>query len=170
MLYVKLHDDPSIVNSVVFPPEPLPPSAGATSAASQKIPAPSTNPPATDTHASTSSGTSSVPNVATHDAVVPPLRKPSAAGGAEPVPASNKSTPPAAPTTAPPAAAQTPQSVGGSALPGPSSRQPSTDGQTPSSEQPMPHGSSSTSGASGHYWIEGSDAFRESDVGDRMMS
>jgi hypothetical protein len=75
-LYVRLHDDPSIVNPVVFPPELRPSSAGASSAASQKIPASRSNPPATDAHTSTSSGTSSKPAISTDNVVVPPVREP----------------------------------------------------------------------------------------------
>ena len=145
-LYVKLHDDPSIVNSVVFPTEGLPSSAAATSAASQKAPAPSSNPPSTGAQASSSSGTSARPTDAKQDAVAPPLPKPSITGGTAPASAPDKTAPPSTLPTPPPAVTQTPQS-GSSATPPGYSSQCSPHGQAPSSAQSAPQGSSSTGGA-----------------------
>jgi hypothetical protein len=142
-LYVKLHDDPSIVNSVVFPAEGLPSSAGATSAASQKPQSPSSSPSATGAQAGPSSGTSARPTAAKQDAVAPPLPKPSTTGDAAPAPAPDKTTPQSAPSSAPPAATQTPQSSTGAAPSGSSSPSP-PQGQMASQVQPGAQRTSST--------------------------
>ena len=133
-LYVKLHDDPSIVNSVVFPAQGPPSSAGAVSAASPKTSAPSSNPPATSTQTSPSSSTSAQPNAAKQDAVAPPLSKPSITAGTAPASAPDKTAPPSTLPTPPSAVKQTPQSGSGVTPP-----------ESPS--QSSPQGSSSTGGA-----------------------
>lgn len=146
-LYVKLHDDPSIVDSAVFPAKGLPPSSARTiSATSQKPQAPSSNPPAPGAQASPSSGTSARPTTAKRDAVAPPLSKPPVSGGTASASAPDKTAPPSTLQAPPPAVTQTPKS-GSSATPPGSSSQSSPRGQAPSSAQSAPLGSSATGGA-----------------------
>jgi hypothetical protein len=118
-LYVKLHDHPSIVNSVGFPAEGMPTSAAVTSAASQEVLAPSSNSPAIGAQASPSTGTSARPTAAKQDAAAPPLSKPSATSGSSPASASapDNPAPPSTLRTPPPAVTNAPQSGGGATPP-----------------------------------------------------
>ncbi len=118
LLYVKLHDDPSVVNPVTFPTEAPQPPANATPAASLKPGAQSPNPPVAGAQPSLSSVTT-----AGQGAVVSPLPKSSITGSVPPAAGANK--------TVPPATGQTPQS-GAGAAPSGSSRPSSPQGKTPS--------------------------------------
>jgi hypothetical protein len=89
-LYVKLHDDPAVVNSVAFPAEDSP------SPASPASPAPAAqtpNSPATGTQSNPSPAAIVVPAATGQGAVSPPVSKPSPAGDTSPVPASNPPLP-----------------------------------------------------------------------------
>jgi hypothetical protein len=125
-LYVKLRDDPAIVNSVTFPGEKQPAAASSTPAATAK-PSPA--------------GSSSAPTPAPapaaqkQDATAPPAAKPPTGGDGAAAPA--PTTPPSAP---PPASPQTPPSGSGAST---------TTPQGTSPTQPAPAGNSST-GATGN--------------------
>jgi hypothetical protein len=114
-LYVKLHDDPSVVNPVVIPASELPPPPSAIPAAAPNPAAPAPASPETGSKPASSAATE--PSPAT--AAPAPARKETAA---KPVPAS---TPPAAsPAAKPatqPAASQPPQTGNSTAAPAPSS-------------------------------------------------
>jgi len=89
-LYVKLHDDPAVVNSVAFPAEDSPSPASPAS----PVPAAQTpNSPATGTQSSPSPAATVVPAATGQGAVSPPVSKPSPAGDTSPVPASNPPLP-----------------------------------------------------------------------------
>jgi hypothetical protein len=105
-LYVKLHDDPSVVNSITFPTESLQPPPAAISAASSKSVTHTSNPAA--------SGSSSSSVSAVQGAVVAPLSKPPAASAAQPASPSEKTTPQTAPA-APPETKQGPKPGHGAA-------------------------------------------------------
>jgi hypothetical protein len=122
-LYVKLHDDPSVVNSITFPAEALQPPPIATPAASSM--------PAAQTPNSLATGARSNPSSATtvgHGAVVSTLPKPSTNGGTPSAPAPGKTAPQSALPAAPPIAKQTPQS-GMGATPSGSSGPPAPAGK-----------------------------------------
>ena len=122
-LYVKLHDDPSVVNSITFPAEALQPPPIATPAASSM--------PAAQTPNSLATGARSSPSSATtvgHGAVVSTLPKPSTNGGTPSAPAPGKTAPQSALPAAPPIAKQTPQS-GMGATPSGSSGPPAPAGK-----------------------------------------
>ena len=145
-LYVKLHDDPSVVNQVAFPAEAPQPSVIATPATSSKAAMSSLNPPAAGTPSSPSSATASKPATAGQAPVASPLLKPTTAAGAPPAPAANNTALPSTSPTAPPATKQIkPQSGTGAAPPG-SSGPSSPQGKAPSPAQPEPQGTSSTGG------------------------
>lgn len=92
-LYVKLRDDPSVVNSITFPAEALKPPLAAISAVSSKSAAQTPNP------AVTGSLSSSIPAV--EGGVVSPLSKPSTAGVTQPTVPADKTTPQTSPTAHP---------------------------------------------------------------------
>jgi hypothetical protein len=126
MLYVKLHDDPSVMNSVVFPQEALPPPPIATPTAASVAPATSSkpaeqspNPPTVVSQPSSSSSTttaaaSSVPaaevNTTTTQSTASTLAKPSPSGTPQPTPVADKTVPPPSSPAAPSSSVQTPQS------------------------------------------------------------
>jgi len=97
-LYVKLHDDPSVVNSITLPVEALQPPPIATPAISSE--------PATQTLPPTANGNPSPVPSAELGAGVPSPAKPSTTGETPSSPSADKTTPP----TAPPATGQAPQS------------------------------------------------------------
>jgi hypothetical protein len=146
-LYVKLHDDPSIVNSVVFPPEARPSPASATPAVSQKPVGLGHNPQAGSAQASPSSTQTAEPKATGQGAVASPLQKPATTEGTSPAPAANKTVPPSASPDPPPATTQPPQS-GTGAAPSESSGPSSPQGKTSPPAQPEPTGTSSTGGTS----------------------
>jgi len=143
-LYVKLHDDPSVVNSITFPalvqPPPIATPAAPSITAAQNPSSPSTGSPSTPSHATNAGSTT-----AGQGAVVTPLPKPATSGSTPPASAADKTTPQASPT-APPATKQTPQ-PGTTAAPSGSSSPSSPQGKTPSTAQPEPQGTSSPGGA-----------------------
>ena len=130
-LYVKLHDDPSIVNSVVFPVQAQPPAP----APSLKPASPSPNPSAVDGQSSPPSPATAAPTPSGQDTSGAPATKPPANGATSPAPAADK--PP------PPGTKPTPQSSN-APTPSGSSNPYSTPKNAPSSAQPEPQGSSST--------------------------
>jgi hypothetical protein len=93
-LYVKLHDDPSVVNSITFPAEALQPAPIAIPAASSKPAAQTPNTPAVTSPSS--------PTTEEHGAVISPLPKPSttpetpqpSTAGTAPSAADSKTSPP----------------------------------------------------------------------------
>jgi hypothetical protein len=130
LLYVKLHDDPSVVNPVTFPTEASRLPANAIPATSSKPGAQNPNPPA--------AGPQSSPSLATttgQGAVVSSVPKPPTTGSVPPAGGANK--------TVPPTTGQAPQSGTGVAPSG-SSGPSSPQGKTPSPAQPEPQGTSST--------------------------
>jgi hypothetical protein len=160
-LYVKLHDDPSVVNSVLFPAPAQPTSASAAPAASLKPATPGLKPSAANAQsgplptapaaaAPSGQGTVQGPTQDTVEkstvpgTVVAPSTKPSPNGPASPGPAASKPEPPSAASPAPPNTEQTPQSGSAAAPAGPSAPS-SPQGNIPSSAQPGPPGSPSTS-------------------------
>jgi hypothetical protein len=132
-LYVKLRDDPAIVNPVAFPAETQPASASAIPATTAK-PSPAGSPTAA----------TAAPAAQKQDATPPAAAKPVTAGDTAAAPAGN----PAAPPAAPPAATQTPQADSGASPAVPSgSSAPQATTPSPSTSQPTPPGNSLTSGA-----------------------
>ncbi len=144
-LYVKLHDDPSVVNSITFPalvqPPPTATPATPSITAAQTPNSPSTGSPSTPSHATNAGSTT-----AGQGAVVTPLPKPATFGSTPPASTAGKTTPQASPT-APAATKQTPQygtetAPVGSSSPSTPQKSAPVDGQTHS------QGNSSTSGTS----------------------
>jgi len=132
-LYIKLHDDPSVVNSITFPVEALQPLPTATSASSPKPAARTPNSPAV----SNSSPATTAPGT-----VAAPLSKDPTAE--ETTPASNSDkTKPQTSLTNPPKTKQTPQLSGGTGLSGASSTS-SAPEKSSFTGQPASHGNSST--------------------------
>jgi hypothetical protein len=136
-LYVKLHDDPSIVNSIPYPAESLPPPSTAIPAVSSK--------PASQTPNPTAAGSPSSPTPAVQGAVVSPLPKPSTPGVPPPTPPADSATPQTS-HTAPPETKQAPQASNGTAPSGSPSAS-SSQGKAPTTGSPEPRGTSSTSEA-----------------------
>ena len=143
-LYVKLHDDPSVVNSVLFPAQAQPSFASAAPAAPLKSAAPGSNPSADHTNSSPTSAATAAPAPVGQGTVVTPAAKPSNTGETSPAPAANKPEPPPAASPAPPNPEQTPQ-TSSEAAPSGLSDPSSPQGNTPSSAQPEPEGTTSTS-------------------------
>jgi hypothetical protein len=125
-LYVKLHDDPSVVNFVLFPAEALSHPIAATPAASSKQAGQITNPSAVAAPSSPASTSAAAP---------------STAGKTTPAPAVKPAT--ASPTTLP-ATNQAPQS--GATTAPESSGPASAQGKSPVPAQTAPKGISSSSG------------------------
>jgi hypothetical protein len=144
-LYVKLHDDPSVVNSVLFPAEAQPPSAGEAPSASPKPGSPSPKPSSSNPQASPSPNATPAPAPPGQSGTpATPSTKPSTTGPTSPGPDSSKPAPPPAASPAPTTTQQTPQS-GGAAVPDGSSDSSSPQGTQPSTAQPGPQATSSTS-------------------------
>ena len=121
-LYVKLHDDPAVVNSITFPVEALAPPPIATPAASSK--------PAVQASTSPAVTSPSSPATAEHGTDAAPLPKSPTTERTPPASNSDKTTPQASPTE-PPKTSQTPQSSNGAA----SSGSPSASSEPPSAKQ-----------------------------------
>ena len=119
-LYVKLHDDPSVVNSEVFPSEALPPPPCSAPAASSKPAELTPGPPAAGAQSN-----------------------PSPAAPAGPTTAGQSST---ASPTAPPITDQPPRSGARAITPPESSSPASSQEKSPASAQPAPTRASSASG------------------------
>jgi hypothetical protein len=144
-LYVKLHDDPSVVNSVLFPAEALVRPSTPVPAAPSK---PAPNPLAVSTQSSPSSATTSGSPTAGQGTIAAPRPKPSTTGGAAPAPATGQATPSNTPSTAPLATNRSPQSTAGAATQPGSSAAASSQRGSPDPAQTAPKGVSSTSGTS----------------------
>jgi len=143
-LYVKLHDDPSVVNSVLFPAQAQLSSASAAPSASLKPAAPSSNPSTPQAQPSPSPAAAAGPAPVGQGPVVTPSTNPSTTGETSSAPADNNPALPPAASPAPPKTEQTPQS-GTETVPSGSGDPSSPQGNTPSSAQPEPQGTSSTS-------------------------
>jgi len=137
-LYVRLHDDPSVVNSITFPSEALSPVSIATPAASPKTPAQTSNPPTAGNQPSTTS-----PAKVEQGTASAPLPQSSKTERTLPASAADKTTTQSASSTAPTSSGQAPQS-GNRDAPSGASNASSTQVKSPSLAQSAPQGTSST--------------------------
>ncbi len=137
-LYVRLHDDPSVVNSIIFPSEALSPASIATPPASSKTLAQTTNPPTADNQPSTTS-----PTKVEQGTPSAPLPQSSKTERTLPVSAADKTTTQSASSTAPTSSGQAPQSDNRDAPSG-SSNASSTQVKAPYPAQSAPQRASST--------------------------
>jgi hypothetical protein len=134
-LYVKLRDDPAIVNSVAFPSSPQPAPATAAPSATAKPAASGAAPPVGQPPSTTAAAAAPKPAAPKQDATAPAAN-----------PAAPGTTPPAAPS----APAQTPQSTSGASPAAPSaSPAPPATSTNPSTPQPAPQSDSSSGSSNG---------------------
>jgi hypothetical protein len=98
-LYLRLHDDPAVVNSVLFPAEAL---AQPTIPASASPSKPAPNPAAAGTQSNPSAAATTAVPTAEQGAIAAPLSKPSTVNSAAPAPAAKQTTAPASPQGKPP--------------------------------------------------------------------
>jgi hypothetical protein len=127
-LYVKLHDDPSIVNPVVFPVANTPLSASAAASPKPAVP----NPTAAGTQSSPLPTTTTAITTTGQNAVAPQVSAPSTPSSGPPAPPSNKTEQPPAIPAASPATEKTQLSV-------------STTAPSGSKTLSSPHGSATAS-------------------------
>jgi hypothetical protein len=130
-LYVKLHDDPSVVNSVLFPAEALPHPIAATSAASSKPAGQIPNPSAASVQSDPSPATATASSTA-GESTPAPVTKQAAPSIASPSPLSVTNQPR--------------QSGAGATAQPESSGTASQQGKSPVPPSPAPKGASATSG------------------------
>lgn len=130
-LYIKLHDDPSVVNSAIFPAEAASHPVLETSAVSSKASGQVSTPSAAGTQSGASSASTTAPSTVgnTTSASTASTTKPT---NASPIPPPDKNQPP--------------QSGTGATTPPQSSSQPSSQEKPPASQQSAPKGASATSG------------------------